>query len=59
MDKQFCRCPLRYYIQWSGYEGTDEEFSWVAADELNAPEAIEDFHSKPSNWTKLGPLSSL
>ncbi|EEB89560.1 hypothetical protein MPER_12325 [Moniliophthora perniciosa FA553] len=27
LDKQFCRCSLRYYVQWSGYEGTDEEFS--------------------------------
>ncbi|EEB89354.1 hypothetical protein MPER_12556 [Moniliophthora perniciosa FA553] len=59
LDKRFRRCPLRYFVQWSGYEGTDEEFSWVAADELNAPEAIEDFHSKPSNRTKPGPLSSL
>ena len=38
------RCPLRYYVRWYGYEGTDDEFAWVAADDVQAEELIEGFH---------------
>jgi hypothetical protein len=40
------RCKLLYLVRWSGYEGTDEETSWVTADELNhAQELVQDFHA--------------
>ena len=41
------RCKLLYYIKWSGYEGTDEEASWLLATELDHTwELITDFHSQ-------------
>ena len=49
------KCPLLYYVKWSGYENTDEEYSWLPATELdNAQEAISDFHSRYPD--KPGPL---
>jgi hypothetical protein len=27
-----------------GYENTDEQFTWVSADDIDAPKALEDFH---------------
>ncbi|KAI3997999.1 hypothetical protein K525DRAFT_215143, partial [Schizophyllum commune Loenen D] len=53
IDRRFCRCPLRYFVRWSGYKGTDEETSWVAASDLtHCQELVNDFHrlhpSKPS-----------
>ena len=56
IDRRFRRNPLRYYVRWTGYEGTDEEFEWISAEDLDPGEAINDFHSKPSNRTKPGPL---
>ena len=51
-------CKLLYYVRWLGYEGTDEEYSWLSATELtNAPDLISDFHSAYPD--KPGPLSSL
>ncbi len=44
MDRRFKRSPLRYYVRWAGYEGTDEEFSWVGADDIRADELINKFH---------------
>jgi hypothetical protein len=39
------RCQLLYLVRWTGYEGTDEETSWLPADELaHAPELVADFH---------------
>ena len=39
------RCKLLYLVRWSGYEGTDEETSWLPADELShATELVSDFH---------------
>ena len=39
-------CKLLYLVQWSGYEGMDEETSWILAMELdNAQEAVLDFHA--------------
>jgi len=48
--------PLLYYMQWAGYEGTAEEYSWLpAADLANATELVADFHrqypEKPSPET--------
>ena len=41
-----CRkCKLLYYVCWTGYKGTDEEYSWLPATELDhAQELISDFH---------------
>src|SRR5882724_8063317 len=51
-------CKLLYLVRWTGYEGTDEETSWILASELrHASELIVDFHSAYS--AKPGPLSSL
>jgi hypothetical protein len=39
------RCKILYLVRWSGYEGTDEETSWLPADELaHAKELVDDFH---------------
>ena len=39
------RCKLLYLVRWAGYEGTDEETSWITADELtHAQELVSDFH---------------
>jgi hypothetical protein len=44
LDRRRCR-PLLYLVCWSGYEGTDEETSWLPADELShAPELVSNFH---------------
>ena len=57
LDRRYRRCPLRYYIRWSGYEGTDDEFAWVAANELHTDELLSAFHTRYPR--KPGPLSSL
>ena len=50
------RCKLLYLVRWTGYEGTDEETSWILATELgHAPELVADFHSAYPE--KPGPLS--
>ena len=39
-------CKLLYLVRWSGYEGTDEEYSWLPATELgHAPELITNYHT--------------
>src|ERR1700712_2580900 len=54
VDKRFRTAPLRYYIQWEGYQGTDLEFDWVGwNDVVNAQEALDAFHSQ--NPSKPGP----
>ena len=52
------RCKLQYLVRWTGYEGTDEETSWINTTELgNATKLVADFHlAYPS---KPGPLSNL
>jgi hypothetical protein len=38
-------CKLLYLVGWSGYEGTDEETSWISANELgHAFEIVSEFH---------------
>ena len=50
------KCRLLYLVHWTGYEGTDEETSWILATKLgNALELISDFHL--AYPTKLGPLN--
>ena len=58
IDNRQCLCKLLYLVCWSGYEGTDEETSWVLATELgNALKVVTDFHS--AYLEKPGPLSHL
>ena len=39
------RCKLQYFVRWMGYEGTDEENSWLPATELDhAQELVTKFH---------------
>ena len=48
------RCKLLYFVRWAGYEGTDEENSWLPATELeHAQELLSDFHARYPN--KPGP----
>ena len=55
LDRRF-RCKLRYLVKWTGYEGTDEETTWISADELtHAQELVNDFHTKYPD--KPGPPS--
>ena len=36
---------LCYLVQWTGYEGTDEETSWIGSQELNhSPDLVAEFH---------------
>jgi hypothetical protein len=42
-----CRrnCKLLYVVRWSGYEGTDDETSWLLATELgHASKLVNNFH---------------
>src|SRR5258708_2554119 len=48
---------LRYLVRWAGYEGMDEETSWVSASNLsNSLDLCEAFHQryprKPGPHTK-------
>ena len=52
------KCRLQYLVKWSGYEGTDEETSWIPTSKLeHATESMADFHL--TNPDKPGPSSSL
>ena len=46
---------LRYYVEWLGYENTDEQYDWVAATDIDAPEHIANFHRRYPK--KPGPLT--
>jgi hypothetical protein len=49
------KCGLKYFVQWAGYEGTDEETDWLPATELDhAQEIITDFHIRYPD--KPGPI---
>ena len=55
IDKRWKHCNIIYLVWWTGYEGTDEETSWILANELgHASEIITDFHKayldKPGPW---------
>jgi Chromo (CHRromatin Organisation MOdifier) domain len=59
-DRHRRPCNLLYLVRWTGYEGTDEETSWVFATELgHAAEIVTDFHSaypaKPGPWARSAP----
>ncbi len=48
------KCKLQYLVRWLGYEGTDEESSWIPANEVHTSKAISDFHT--SHPDKPGPI---
>ena len=51
------KCRLQYLVKWSGYEGTDEETSWIPASKLeHMMESMADFHL--TNLDKPGPSLS-
>jgi Chromo (CHRromatin Organisation MOdifier) domain len=51
-------CKLLYLVHWSRYEGTNEETSWIPANELrHASKIVSEFHLCYPN--KPGPLSNL
>ena len=53
-----CRkCKLQYLVHWLWYKGTDEETSWILADEVHASKMVSDFHK--ANPHKLDPLRLL
>ena len=57
IDRRRRNCKLLYLVRWSGYEGTDEETSWLLADELgHASELVHDFHLRYPD--KPGPPSA-
>ena len=40
-------CELFYLVRWSGYEGTDQEYSWISASNLtHADETLEEYHER-------------
>ena len=45
-DKRFKSCPLRYKVSWFGFQNTEESTSWVGANDLDAQEYIDEFHSR-------------
>ena len=58
IDNRRRACKLLYLVRWTGYEGTDEETSWILASELgHASELVMEFHAKYP--AKPGPLSKL
>jgi len=58
VDRQRRSCKLLYLVRWSGYEGTDEETSWLLTTELgNTMELLEDYHVRYPD--KPGPLTSM
>ena len=57
IDWRHRNCKLLYLVHWLGYEGTDEETSWLLATELgHASDLVSDFHSRYP--TKPGPHST-
>ncbi|KAF8627027.1 hypothetical protein AX17_006416, partial [Amanita inopinata Kibby_2008] len=55
IDNQRCACKLVYLVRWAGYEGTNEETSWMLTTELDhAQDAVSDFHE--CYPAKAGPL---
>jgi hypothetical protein len=54
LDQRQRQCKLLYLVHWEGYQGTDEETSWILASELDhTSELISKFHSSYLN--KPGP----
>ena len=52
------KCRLQYLVKWSGYEGTDEENSWIPTSELkHATESVVDVHLANPDSTSSSPSS--
>ena len=45
IDRRF-KVQLRYKLEWLGYEDTDDQYTWVAANDVHAPELVESFHKR-------------
>jgi hypothetical protein len=53
-DHRRRRCQLEYFVRWLGYEGTDQEASWLSAAEFDPNEEIVlAYHAQYPN--KPGP----
>ena len=58
IDNRRHACKLLYLVRWTGYEGTNEETSWILASKLgHASKLITDFHA--AYPARPGPLSRL
>ena len=58
LDRRRRQCPLLYLVRWAGYEGTDEETSWLVATKLgHATDLLTDYHR--AYPAKPGPFESL
>ena len=58
IDNHHHAWKLLYLVHWTGYEGTDEETSWILTSELgHTSKLIVDFHA--AYLAKPGPLTSL
>ena len=45
LNRRRHQCPLLYLVRWAGYEGMDEETSWLVATELgHMTDLVADFH---------------
>ena len=58
LDKQFKYSPLRFEIEWIGYEHTDEAKSTVGSEDLaRAKESVKDFYrlnpTKPGSYEQF------
>ena len=59
IDHRFKSCPLLYFVKWLGYEGTNQEKTWIPGIDLeHAQELVQDFHraypDKPGpEWSPL------
>ena len=49
--------PLRYLVEWKGYEETSKGLKWVSAQDIQVPDALTDFHML--NPDKPGPINKL
>ena len=54
-DYQYWKtCELFYLVRWTGYEGTNQEHSWISTVDLtHTNKATEEYHKQYPN--KLGP----
>ncbi|KAF8237255.1 hypothetical protein L208DRAFT_1517708, partial [Tricholoma matsutake] len=54
VDNRRC-CKILYLVRWEGYQGTNEETSWLPVTELeHTQELLADFHTH--YLQKPGPL---
>jgi Chromo (CHRromatin Organisation MOdifier) domain len=45
IDRRRKPCNLLYLVHWAGYEGTNEEMSWVLVTQLShSAKLVTDFH---------------